>query len=144
MTLPKNFSRFNQPVPPTWMNSGTSVRLWMSYWPIREPAIHTLKMTMVKIQEYGLQFESDQALLFGTTLHIRLLLPPMTALAIQGLVIHEETHTTKESTHLISVRFTTIRETDRRRLGDFTKARLEGRRRLGRLTARGNTPIPAI
>lgn len=113
--------------PPSWMSSGASVRLWLSYWPLKEPAIHTLKLTTVKIQEYGLQFESDHALPFGTTLHLRLLLPPMTAIAVQGLVIHEEPQPAKSAKPLLSVRLTTIKETDRRRLVDFTSSHCVGR-----------------
>ncbi|MEC4674661.1 MAG: hypothetical protein VST68_10765 [Nitrospirota bacterium] len=109
--------------PPTWMNSGTSARIWLSYWPLPEPAIHTLKLTTVKIHEYGIQFESDQALPFGTTLYLRLLLPPMTAIAVQGLVVHEESCLTQETKHLISVRLTTIRDSDRRRLVEYSSAR---------------------
>ena len=120
--------------PPTWMNSGASARLWLSYWPLKEPAIHTLKLTTMKIHEYGLQFESDSALQFGTTLHLRLLLPPMTAIAVQGLVIHEESHPTKRGMHLISVRLTTIRDSDRRRLVDYSSSRRNSRTRLGTMS----------
>jgi hypothetical protein len=124
-----NHGAVNLPALPTWMNSGTSARLWLSYWPLMEPAVHTLKLTTLKIHEYGLQFESDHALSFGTPLHIRLLLPPMTAIAVQGLVIHEEP-ATQEGKHLVSVRFTSIREADRRRLGDYSSARRVGRSRV--------------
>ena len=113
----------NPLTPPTWMNSATCARLWLSYWPLMEPAVHTLKLSTVKIHEYGLQFESDHALPFGTTLHLRLLLPPMTAIAVKGLVIHEDPQTTQGTQHRISVRFTTIRDSDRRRLVDYTNAR---------------------
>ena len=107
----------NPLTPPTWMNSATRARLWLSYWPLMEPAVHTLKLATVKIHEYGLQFESDHAL------PLRLLLPPMTAIAVKGLVIHEDSPLPHGALHQISVRFTTIRESDRRRLVDYTNAR---------------------
>ena len=113
----------NPLTPPTWMNSATCARLWLSYWPLMEPAVHTLKLATVKIHEFGLQFESDHELPLGTTLHLRLLLPPMTAIAVKGLVIHEDSPLPHGALHRISVRFTTIRESDRRRLVDYTSAR---------------------
>lgn len=120
------FSKNPTPVPsdfPLWMNAGSPARLWLSYWPMLEPAVHTLKLTTVRIHEFGIQFEADHDLPFGTTIHLRLLLPPMTAIAVQGLVIHQDGFTTKSPHHLISVRFTTIRESDRRRLAEFSKDR---------------------
>ena len=106
-----------------------------------QPAVHTLKLTTVRIHEFGIQFESDQALEFGTVIQIRLLLPPMTAIALQGLVIHQDGPTTKSTQHLLSVRFTTIRESDRRRLADFSQARKTvGTRKTNRGATRHVSP----
>jgi len=124
--------------PPAWMNSATGTRLWLSYWPILDPAVHTLKLTTVKIHEYGVQFQSDHPLPFGTSLQLRLLLPPMTAIALQGLVIHEESLTSRDTPHQISVRFTTIRDSDRQRLVEFTRVR-----RVARLRDRAAIPCPS-
>gem|GEM_PF-6971190 len=90
--------------------------------------MHRLKLTNLKIHSFGLQFETEQELQPGTLLELRLLLPPMTAIALKGTV----THTTRSSPkYVTSIRFTTIREPDRKRLDDFT-----ANRRTIRLRAR--------
>ncbi len=113
---------------PTWMGSSSDARLWLSFWPQHEPAIHRLKLTNLKIHPFGLQFETDRELAPGTPLELRLLLPPMTAIALKGMVTFTNTTLTK---FLTSIRFTTIRDSDRKRLADFT-----AKRRMVRLRAR--------
>jgi len=113
---------------PNWEDVSSTVRLWLSYWPHDEPAIHRLKLTNLKIHPFGLQFETDQELAQGTSLEIRLLLPPMTAIAVKGTVTFTTISLNKCMT---SIRFTMIRESDRKRLADFT-----ANRRMVRLRAR--------
>lgn len=113
---------------PTWMDVSSTARLWLSFWPQDEPAIHRLKLTHLKVHPFGLQFETDRELAPGTPVELRLLLPPMTAIALKGTVTFTKTSLNKFMT---SIRFTTIRENDRKRLEDFT-----AKRRVVRLRAR--------
>lgn len=113
---------------PNWVDVSSTVRLWLSFWPHDEPAIHRLTLTNLKIHPFGLQFETDQELAQGTPLEIRLLLPPMTAIALKGTVTFTKISLNK---FLTSIRFTMIRESDRKRLADFT-----ANRRMVRLRAR--------
>ncbi|MEC4671723.1 MAG: hypothetical protein VST66_07555 [Nitrospirota bacterium] len=125
---------------PNWTSTGTKARLWLSYWPDEEPAVHTLKLTNLIIHPFGLQFEATQPLEPETHLHIRLLLPPMTAIVAQALVTHSDPASPSASGHMVSARFTTIRDTDRRRLADFTSKRPMARLRARcRTTRRGAT-----
>ena len=113
---------------PTWMDVSSAASLWLSYWPQDEPAIHRLKLTNLKVHPFGLQFETDQELAPGTPLELRLLLPPMTAIALKGTVTFTKTSRKK---FMASIRFTMIRESDHQRLEDFT-----ANRRVVRLRAR--------
>ena len=99
------------------MEASSAARLWLSFWPQQEPAVHRLKLTNLRIHPFGLQFETEQELQPGTPLELRLLLPPMTAIALKGMVTHIESASRK---FITSIRFTTIRETDRKRLDEFT------------------------
>ncbi len=119
------------------MQASSAARLWLSFWPQQEPAIHRLKLTNLRIHPFGLQFETEQELQPGTPLELRLLLPPMTAIALKGMVTHIESSSHK---FLTSIRFTTIRDTDRKRLDEFTN-----KRRTIRLRARclPSTPTSA-
>jgi hypothetical protein len=102
------------------MEASSAARLWLSFWPQQEPAVHRLKLTNLRIHPFGLQFETEQELQPRTPLELRLLLPPMTAIALKGMVTHIESSSHK---FLTSIRFTTIRETDRKRLDEFTSKR---------------------
>ena len=130
MASTKNRSR-NQD-PPTWMEASSAARLWLSFWPQTEPAVHHLKLTNLKIHPFGIQFETEREINPGTVLELRLLLPPMTAIALKGTVTHSVPSSNK---FLTSVRFTMIRETDRKRLDEFTT-----KRRTIRLRARRTSP----
>ncbi len=99
------------------MEASSAARLWLSFWPQHEPAVHRLKLTNLKIHPYGLQFETEQELQPGIPLEIRLLIPPMTAIALRGMVTHTESSSRK---FITSIRFTTIRDTDRKRLDKLT------------------------
>ncbi len=112
--------RPHQQETPTWIGTSSAARVWLSFWPQHEPAIHRLKLTNLKIHPFGLQFETDQELAQGTPLELRLLLPPMTAIALKGMVTFTNTTLNK---FLTSIRFTTIRDSDRKRLADFTAHR---------------------
>ncbi|MDA0739610.1 MAG: hypothetical protein O2999_13280 [Nitrospirae bacterium] len=120
--------RPHQQETPTWMGSSSSARLWLSFWPQHEPAIHRLKLTNLKIHPFGLQFPTDRELAPGTPVELRILLPPMTAIALKGSVTITEASLNK---FLTSIRFTMIRDSDRKRLADFT-----AHRRMVRLRAR--------
>lgn len=113
---------------PSLMDVSSAVRLWLSFWPQDEPAVHRLKLTNLKIHPFGLQFETDREFAQGTPLELRLLLPPMTAIALKGTVTFTKTSLNKFMT---SIRFTIIRESDRKRLADF-----KANRRMVRLRAR--------
>jgi len=102
------------------MQASSAARLWLSFWPLDEPAVHRLKLTNLRIHPFGLQFETVQELQPGTPLEIRLLLPPMTAIALKGMVTHTKLSSRK---FITSIRFTTIRDTDRKRLDEFTNKR---------------------
>ena len=117
------------------MEASSAARLWLSFWPQQEPAVHRLKLTNLRIHPFGLQFETEQDLQPGTPLELRLLLPPMTAIALKGMVTHIESSSHK---FLTSIRFTTIRDTDRKRLDEFTN-----KRRTIRLRARCMPSTPA-
>jgi len=99
------------------MKASSAARPWLSVWPQHEPAVYRLKLTNLKIHPFGLQFETEQEIQPGTPLELRLLLPPMTAIALKGMFTH-----TKSSSHkfIMSIRFTTIRDTDQKRLDEFT------------------------
>ncbi len=124
----------------TWVESSATVRLWLSFWPQQEPAVHHLKLTHLKVHPFGLQFETDRELAPGTPLELRLLLPPMTAIALRGTVT-----CTKNSLHQFrtSIRFTTIRDSDRKRLEDFITKRCMVRLRAGSSLNRHGTATPA-
>ncbi|MDT7042398.1 PilZ domain-containing protein [Candidatus Nitronereus thalassa] len=117
--MPSTKNRFQQQDTPTWMDASSAVRLWISFWPQHEPAVHHLKLTNVKIHPFGLQFETHRELPSGTPLEIRLLLPPKTAMALKGTVTHTQAGAPSPHKFLTSIRFTMIRETDRKRLDDF-------------------------
>jgi PilZ domain len=121
--MPSTKNRSQKQGTPTWMNASSAVRLWISFWPQHEPTVHHLKLTNVKIHPFGLQFETHRELPSGTPLEIRLLLPPKTAMALKGTVTHTQAVTTSHDKFLTSIRFTMIRETDRKRLDDFTANR---------------------
>ncbi len=101
---------------PIWMKASSAARLWLSFWPQHEPAVHRLKLTNLKIHPFGLQFETEQDLQPGTPLELRLLLPPKTAIALKGMVTHTESSSRK---FITSIRLTTIRDADRKRLDEF-------------------------
>ena len=119
------------------MDASSAARLWLSFWPQDEPAVSRLKLTNLKIHPFGLQFETDRELQPGTPLELRLLLPHMSAIALKGTVMHSRVASRKFFT---SIRFTTIRDTDRKRLADFIS-----KRRTIRLRARclPSTSAPA-
>ena len=112
------------PTLPLSVSTGNPARLWLSYWPQQQPAIHTLKLTSVLIHPFGLRFETASPFPLGTQLHVRLLFPPTTAIALQGIISDIEEVTSGNSHSIISIRFTTIRETDRQRLTDFCHHRV--------------------
>ena len=123
------------------MQASSAARLWLSFWPQDKPAVHRLKLTTLKIHPFGLQFEVEHELQAGMPLEIRLLLPPMTAIALKGMVTHCEA---SEGKYLTSIRFTTIRDTDRKRLADFTDHRRVVRLRAGSLSSTTTTPSTAL
>ena len=118
--MPSTKNRFQKQDTPTWMEASSAVRLWISFWPQHEPAVHHLKLTNVKIHPFGLQFETNRELPSGTPLEIRLLVPPKTAMALKGTVTHSQSEGASQQKFLTSIRFTMIREADRKRLDDFT------------------------
>lgn len=101
--------------------AGTSARLWLGYWPEQQSAVHTLKLTQVLINPFGLRFKTTKRLDRGTHLHLRILFPPITALALHGLVSYVGPAT--ETGYLVSIRFTTIRDSDRQWLSSFVAHR---------------------
>ena len=109
---------------PLAVPTGNPARLWLSFWPQEHPAIHTLKLTSVLIHPFGLRFETASPFPVGTPLQIRLLLPPMTAIALQGVISDLDECTSPIPRSIVSIRFTTIRESDRKRLTDFCQHRI--------------------
>jgi hypothetical protein len=134
--------RSSQPETPSWMETSSAARLWLSFWPQHEPTIHRLRLTNLKIHPFGIQFETDRELASGTPLEIRLLLPPTTAIALKGTVTFTKPNENMTNRFMTSIRFTTIRESDRKKLDDFTAKRRTIRLR-GRCSPAGRTAAAA-
>jgi len=134
----------NSPTLPLSVPTGNPARLWLSYWPQQQPAIHTLKLTSVLVHPFGLRFETGSPFPLGTQLHIRLLLPPMTAIALQGVISDLEEAPLGDSLSIVSIRFTTIRETDRQRLTDFCHHRVPLRLRAHSIPQFSPKAVPSV
>lgn len=136
--------RSSQPETPSWMETSSAARLWLSFWPPHEPANHRLRLTNLKIHSFGIQFETDRELASGTPLEIRLLLPPTTAIALKGTITFTKPNKNTTKRFMTSIRFTTIRESDRKRLDDFTTKRRTVRLRARCSPAARTTPSATL
>ena len=126
---------------PSWEKVGVRMRLWISYWPKEAPAIHVLKLASLLVHPYGLQVESVQPLSPGTPLHVRLLLPPMTAISAEGRVLRQE-KPLPSSPSWLTIQFTRIRERDRQRLAELLEqGRAHPRRSVTRRIRASTAPL---
>ncbi|RMH06464.1 MAG: hypothetical protein D6704_07305 [Nitrospirae bacterium] len=129
---------------PSWEKAGVRMRLWISYWPKEAPAVHVLKLASLLVHPYGLQVESKQPLSPGTSLHVRLLLPPMTAISAEGRVLRQE-KPGPSSPFWLTIQFARIRERDRQRLAELLEQRCRAYpRRLAWRRIRATTSPPVI